>query len=86
MPSPRRSPLQRLFAALTDNIVLRVTLYYALLFGGVALAWPHVSPTVRDALLKSVAPNFDVASVSDSSGNTAVTVSQVGQTSAFPVR
>jgi hypothetical protein len=63
MPSPRRSPLHRLFAALTDNIVRRVVLYYALLFGGAALVWPHVPPSVRQALLKSYAPNLDFATV-----------------------
>jgi hypothetical protein len=63
MPSPRRSPLHRLFAALTDNIVRRVVLYYALLFGGTALVWPHVPASVRQALLKSYAPNLDFATV-----------------------
>src|SRR5690349_19875349 len=52
-PSPRRSTLGRLTGALTDNIVLRVALYYAVLFSAVALLWPHVPAATRAALLKS---------------------------------
>jgi len=63
MPPTRRSPLRRLAALLTENIALRVVLYYALLFGVGSLVWPHVPPNVREALVKSYAPNFDAAPV-----------------------
>jgi len=58
-----RSPIRRLAGALTDNIVLRVVLYYAALFTAVTLLWPHVPPATRAVLLKSYAPNFDVTAV-----------------------
>ena len=61
MSQTRRPPLRRLGSALTENIVLRVALYYALLFGAATLVWPHVAPNVREALLKSYAPNLDAA-------------------------
>ncbi len=35
---------------LDDNIVVRVLVYYVVLFGGVALLWPLVPPGPRDAL------------------------------------